>query len=391
MSRALLNRSPDLLKLVADGYEVSFKGGYLLITHVPYVNARKEVAVGTLVSILTLAGEATTRPGDHIAYFIGGHPCNSDGSEIAGIKNQSLRETLAPGLEVDHRFSNKPEAGYQDYHEKVTTYVTIISGPAEALDPTATARTRRVVSAEEAESVFLYQDTASTRAGISAATAKLALARVAIVGLGGTGSYVLDLVAKTPVKEIHLFDGDWFLQHNAFRAPGAASLDQLTTIPLKVDYWSAIYSKMRRGIVPHDRLGPDTLGNLDGMDFAFICMDSGKVKEAVVSKLEAVDVPFIDVGMGLVMTDGLLGGILRVTTSLKGKRAHVRVKNRISFADDAPEDEYDKNIQIADLNSLNATLAVIKWKKHCGFYRDLEKEVFCTYTIDSNMLLSEGE
>jgi tRNA A37 threonylcarbamoyladenosine dehydratase len=44
---------------------------------------------------------------------------------------------------------------------------------------------------------------------------------------GGTGSYVLDFVAKTPVKEIHLFDGDIFDQHNAFRAPGAPSGEEL--------------------------------------------------------------------------------------------------------------------------------------------------------------------
>jgi hypothetical protein len=37
-------------------------------------------------------------------------------------------------------------------------------------------------------------------------------------GLGGTGSYILDLVSKTPVNEILLFDSDDFLQHNAFRS-----------------------------------------------------------------------------------------------------------------------------------------------------------------------------
>ena len=54
-----------------------------------------------------------------------------------------------------------------------------------------------------------------------AVTRKLSLKNVAIVGLGGTGSYVLDLVAKTPVRQIHLDDGDMFLQHNAFGSPSA--------------------------------------------------------------------------------------------------------------------------------------------------------------------------
>ena len=35
---------------------------------------------------------------------------------------------------------------------------------------------------------------------------------------------------------------------------------------------------------------------------------------------------------------------------------------------------------------LNAAMAVIWWKKRCGFYFDLEHEHYCTYTIDGNAL-----
>jgi hypothetical protein len=41
------------------------------------------------------------------------------------------------------------------------------------------------------------------------------------------------------------------------------------------------------------------------------------------------------------------------------------------FEDDC-EDDHGTNIQIAELNALNAVFAVIKWKKECGFYADLE-------------------
>ena len=69
----------------------------------------------------------------------------------------------------------------------------------------------------------------------------------------------------------------------------------------------------------------------------------------------------------------------------KGSGAHARIP--CSEAD--VENEYDKNIQIADLNALNATLAVIKWKKLFGFYADHEHEHFSTYTIDCNLLTSD--
>ena len=47
------------------------------------------------------------------------------------------------------------------------------------------------------------------------------------------------------------------------------------------------------------------------------------------------------------------------------------------------------NIQIADLNALNASLAIVKWKKLRGFYADPENEHFSTYTIDGNLIINE--
>jgi hypothetical protein len=52
------------------------------------------------------------------------------------------------------------------------------------------------------------------------------------------------------------------------------------------------------------------------------------------------------------------------------------------------ENIYSSNIQVADLNALNAVMAIIKWKKLKGFYRDLEQENHSTYTTDGNMLLN---
>jgi hypothetical protein len=93
--------------------------------------------------------------------------------------------------------------------------------------------------------------------------------------------------------------------------------------------------------------------------------------------------------MGIELVDDSLIGVLRVTTSTDAKRDHVRSKNRIGFTGDGREDVYSRNIQIAELNALNAALAVIKWKKHFGYYTDLEKEHFSTYTIDGDKLINE--
>lgn len=49
------------------------------------------------------------------------------------------------------------------------------------------------------------------------------------------------------------------------------------------------------------------------------------------------------------------------------------------------EDElYRSNIQVADLNALNAALAVIRWKKHIGYYQDTTHESLSAYTLEWN-------
>jgi len=386
MSLELFSRNADLRRLRDEGYFVQVRGGLLLMRDVPYVNAKRQVRFGTLISTLTMAGEVTQRPDTHVACFDGDYPCNADGSPIKQISHQSGRFDLGHGVIATHKFSSKPATGYTDYYEKMTTYAAILSGPAAVLQPDASPRTFRVPSDDE-EGVFHYTDTASARVGIGALSERLACEVLAIVGLGGTGSYVLDLVAKTPVREIRLFDGDEFLQHNAFRAPGAPTINELREAPLKVDYLRGIYSRMHRKIVAHGALlNVDNLHLLEGVTFAFLCMDGGPAKQLVVEKLESLGAAFVDVGMGLELVEGSLGGILRVTASTPEKRDHVR--KRVSFATKAEDDIYLSNIQVADLNALNAVLAVVKWKKLRGFYRDLEREYHCTYTTDGNLLLN---
>ena len=385
MSPEPFSRSPDLKRLRDEGYFVQIQGGLLIMREVPYVNERKEVLTGTLISSLNMAGDQTRVPDTHVAKFDGEYPCDADGIRIQGIAHSSPNEGLGNGLIARYSFSSKPDDGYIDYHHKMTSYANILSGPAEVLRPGVSPRVFREPEDEE-DSVFNYTETASDRVGIGALTEKLASDCVAIIGLGGTGSYVLDLVAKTPVQGIRLVDDDEFLQHNAFRSPGAPTLDELREAPKKVNYLKDIYSKMHRGIVAHPvELDTGNIHLLDGVTFAFLCMDDGETKGLIVRKLEEIGAAFVDVGMGLELDNGSLGGILRVTASTLEKRDHVH-QGRIPFAGGGKGDIYSSNIQVADLNALNAVLAVVKWKKIRGFYRDLEREHHSTYTTDGNAL-----
>jgi hypothetical protein len=387
MSPGLISRSPDLKRLRDEGYEVKVEKGYLLIGHVPYVNAQKQVVYGTLISTLDLSGDRTAKPGTHVALWAGDYPCDSKGSQLVSLVNeQNKNEKIRDGLVATFSFSQKPrDEGYLDYYEKMTAYVRMLEGHALALDPSVTSQTFPVIAPDDEESVFCYLDTASSRAGISAVNDKLKKGKIAIVGLGGTGAYVMDLVAKTPIEEIHLFDGDDLLQHNAFRSPGAPSSDDLAKKPKKVEWFAEIYSRMRRKIFPHAQfIDEKNVAELKQMDFVFLCIE-GTRKKIIVDYLIENKIPFIDVGIGMYDENDTLGGNARVTTCTPAFHNHLA--KRIDFGE-GEENEYSRNIQIADMNALNAALAVIKWKKMQGFYFDLEHEHDTTYGLITNLLVN---
>jgi hypothetical protein len=388
MLRQLIARNADLTRLENEGYalEVDIEG-YLLVKNVPYVTQRREVKRGTIVGQLVTSGDEIVRFVDHTVHFIGDIPCDHGGAPLTQIVINSDTRPLGTRISVNHQFSSKPGPdGYPSMYAQVKQYATILESHAQRLEPEITAKTGPIPSSEvEEPSPFVYMDTASVRAGIVMVTAKLRHQRVAIVGVGGTGSYVLDLVAKTPVAEIHLFDDDDFFTHNAFRGPGAASIDQLRALPLKVQYWRERYSAMHKEIIAHSyRVNADNVSELASFDFVFLCMDSGPDKLAIVDALEKTTVSFIDAGVGVQEVGGSLRGTVRATTSTSRKRDHFR--QRVSFATPRDGNDYERNIQVADLNALNATLAVIKWKKLCGFYHDFEHEHDTTYTINSHLL-----
>ena len=389
MSQKLIVLDPDLRKLQDDGYEVEVRNGHLLVHSIPYVNAQRNVLRGIVVTNLNGNTGKLGPPSDHQVWFVGDYPCHHTGAPIEGIRCNSNVTSLWPGFEVHHHFSCKPNGtnGYPDYYSKMKKYIDIISNEAKVIDPDATPYTFNVIVSTEEDSPFKYWDSASSRANILTLSPKFAKKKLAIIGLGGTGSYVLDLIAKTPVQEIHLFDGDAFLQHNAFRTPGAASEEDLEKRLPKVTYLTRIYDAMRTGIVPHHYyLDENNINELADLDFVFLCVDKGPVRKLVSGFLRHHQIPFIDVGMDIMMIpeENRLFGTCRATLCTPEKSDHFDTRAPQSI--DMREDLYRTNIQIADMNALNAAFAVIKWKQYYGFYQDITNAHHTTYSINSHSL-----
>lgn len=387
MSNKLINRSTDLKRLRDEGYEIEVRGGHLIVHHIPYINSNREVKIGKLISTLLMSNEVTLKPDNHVINFMGEHPCNNDGSIITSIQHVAVNQQLFNDIILNHSFSNRPPNGYDNYYDKVTRYIELIIAPAKSIDPKVTANTFRVMECSEEESVFRYLDTNSSRANINFINEKFKGQRIGIIGLGGTGSYILDQVAKTPVDEILLFDNDEFLLHNAFRAPGAPTIEILNEQQMKVDYFASIYSNMRRGIIPYaEKITEQNIELLKRLSFVFICIDSNSARGIIISHLKKFQIPFIDVGLGVEIVEDSLAAILRTTLGTPSKHDHIF--DRIGTVD-TDDNEYSTNIQIADLNAMNALLAVLKWKKLNGFYKDLKEEHHSTYTVNTGQLLND--
>lgn len=387
MSRQLIARSPDLAKLQEEGFDISTRGATLIVRDVPYLDAGGKVQQGTLLSPLVLADDRTVNPVEgHVMFLAGEKPHKADGTVVPAVIGEGDQGTYGD-IRADIQMSSKPVGGapYRDYHHKVTTYAEILGGPARSVDREATARTYPVIVEDEEDSVFNYIDSASSRVGLEQLTQRLAVGAVAIVGMGGTGSYILDLLAKTPIGQIHIYDGDTFLQHNAFRAPGAPLNVELARRPTKVARFGGIYSAMRKGIIEHPyAIDEATVDELRKMNFVFIAVDDGQARVNIATRLEEFGVGFIDVGLGIKEKAGVLTGLIRTTTVAAGKRHSAHRLPR-----GGGDDDYTRNIQIAELNALNAVLAVIKWKKVVGFYGDIEHEYHSLYAINSNRLINE--
>lgn len=381
MSERVINLNPDLKRLQDEGYELEVRAGCAIVHSVPYLDEHGNVQLGTLVSPLELNGDLvryTKNACKHIMYFQGTMPHRKNGEPLNGVLLNHNKCTLAD-VPTDMSFSNKPDGDYNDYYEKFTRYIQILSSEAQAVNPTITAATfKKIVSSDS--SVFNYVDTNASRAAISDIADKLKNHKIGIIGLGGTGSYLLDQIAKTPVAEIHLFDGDVFCQHNAFRAPGAPEKEVFEQQPNKTDHFRNIYSAMHRHIFSHPyNLEEDNLDELGSLDFVFIAMDSGNSKRLIVNFLHEHRISFIDTGIDIMRVGTSLIGMTRATLGMQG--CLQAAEQHISF-EEANKDLYASNIQTAELNAFCALTAIMKWKQTLGFYLDNIHLANCVYSTN---------
>lgn len=393
MSQLPASHDGSLERLVEEGYKVSFLDDKYLAVSLAYLDAQGELREGLLIDPANLVKpDLIGLPQNHQFYFVGSQPFAENSLPVANLGDTSVVQNHVLGaISASFHLSNKlidPSTGnardYKSLYEKVTTYVGQISGPALLRFPEA-EKILKPALVLSGESVFRFPDAHSAHAQIDDINDRLSGERIAIVGVGGTGSYVLDFISKTPVAEIHLFDDDDFHLKNLYRAPG--SFTERDFDRKKVEILAERYDTIRKGVFAHNCKFPSRSVATDFFTFAFVCVDSPTSRKEVHEALSAEGVPFIDVGLGLDREGGQLKGMVRTTLVESGRAEFVRESELIP-TEAVPEDEYNTNIQICELNALNAALAVIRFKKFKGFYQDQRDEVNSLYVVARNSLIS---
>lgn len=365
----LANHNQFIKELEDTGYLIDFIGGHLVLFGLPYLNKDGQLQHGDWACPVNLNG-AIIEPQDHQAWWRGSRPCDQQGRELR-LGGGLARVTVTSEIVTDFSFSfklcneNGAMRDYRSFEEKVQTYLDTITAPAMAAFPQATPLSAIAVKAAAQGSPLRFPDTMSSRYQINDISALLRGKKVAIIGLGGTGSYILDFLARTHLERIALFDDDKVHVHTIFRLPGFIphSIGKL-----KVEALAQHYDQWHAGIeAVAERITSVNVSRLKEFDFVFVSVDDGPARLLVVDWLSANGIPFVDCGMGLNRSTVGLSGFVRIT-GVDRKAFDDNVSLVRLPVEKAKDDEYRKHAQITELNALNATLAVIRFKQHFALF-----------------------
>ena len=342
------------------GYTVSRTSESVVAEGVPYRKADGRIG---RCRVIVLTQPGSDKPG--LGYAGAPHTARVEGVEDGVVHNVSGTEI---GNQIDKgsdwcvlsikKGTSESPVEYEDVWEQLLGYVYVIS-----------------------------EGGAADRAKMEEWRAKLEKEVVGIVGLGGTGSYILDLVSKTGIEGIIVWDGDSLEERNMRRGVGPAKrlygmLGQNKARVLGEEYTD---DKCEIEFHPHYFTEEDK-ETLQKVSFLFIAVDRKESRQVIRMIAEQIGMAYVDVGLGLRVEEGsVTGGCQVVLSNGEGNRE----RELINDGGVAGGEQAYRMVSVSEMHALNAALAVIKWRRFRGQYRQ-PTYVLSRYDADWNVLHTES-
>ncbi len=208
--------------------------------------------------------------------------------------------------------------------------------------------------------------------------------RVAIIGLGGVGAWIADLIIKANPFEVRGWDYDCIEPKNILRMPGG--LDPGTWIGRPKAVWfQEVYSLVHSRVHGlNSKVLPENVHEvLGGTTFAFVAVDDADARLMICDALADAQIPFVVAGLSLVRMDK------RVRISMRVITAHVGVsswRHAIPQVGQAGQDDYG-SLDLPDVYSMAASWAIQSWRKMKGQVVMAQREECLDYSANDQSLI----
>ena len=371
MSATPTSHDGGLDRVVQAGLDYAIEGDTLTVAPVPYRTSDGSVAHGALICHLERQGSRLAPPSDHtVGWVAEGKPHFRDGRVMESLIHNDQPQEWANGERSICGMSRKRhDRGYVDFGEKMVTYARLIArqvGDKWSRDTIGSGETREGNN-------MVDQETGLTRSGVGDMDKLFRQEKIAVIGAGGTGGFIVDMVSKCNVDSIDIYDPDLIDQHTQLRWPGVVGRDVVEQRANKAEYLARVYaSRTNRNIRGHaKRVGKAELTLFSDKTIVFVAIDSGADRRVILSGLAAVGANFIDCGIDLHRGPDGISASTRVVRTFSGDDDATKADLvERTPGRDIGEGMYEAAIQTVEINALNATLAVVAWKQGIGFYKD---------------------
>ena len=210
--------------------------------------------------------------------------------------------------------------------------------------------------------------------------------RVGVVGLGGVGAWIADMVVKADPQEVHGWDYDCIEPKNILRMPGGLAPEAWIG-RTKADWFQEIYSIIHANAHGHNvRVHSENVKDvIESATFCFVAVDDSDDRMMVCDGLAAAGIPFVVAGVSLSREHG-------VTASMRIVTAHAGVsswRDAIPQVGRAGQDEYG-SLELPDIYSMAAGWAVQSWRKMRGQFVQEQREECLEYSSSDQSLIMRG-